>query len=68
MRFPNNQRGTVRSEKIPISIPKIPKGSARPLSEYQSPTTNVQVNARMARSEVTMTKQSPAAKEYASIN
>lgn len=68
MRFPNNQSGIVKRLKMPMSMPKIPNGSAGPFSATQSATKKVQANEIMDRRIVTMTKQSPARCEYESMS
>lgn len=68
MRFPNNQSGIVKRLKMPMSMPKIPNGSAGPFSATQSATKKVQANEMMDRRIVTMTKQSPARWEYESMS
>lgn len=52
----------------PMSMPKMPNGSAGPLLLIQSDTKKVQAKAMIERRMVTVTKQSPARWEYESIS
>lgn len=68
MRFPYSHRGTVSSEKSPISMPNTPNASAGPFPSTHSETKKVQAKAITARRMVTTTKQSGARRPYASIS
>lgn len=68
IRFPNSHSGIVSRENIPMSMPKMPNGSAAPRSSTQPDTKKVQANEMMARRIVTMTKQSAARWPYESMS
>lgn len=67
MRFPQMIIGIVARPKAPISIPKMPNGSAGPAFFTQSLTKNVHAKDTIDRTNVTATKQSPATELYDSI-
>lgn len=67
VRLPQMTTGIVSSVKMPISMPKIPNGSATPLAATHSPTKNVHAKPTTARRKVMATKQSPETELYASI-
>ena len=58
--FPKYQSGIVVKEKSPMSIPKMPKGSAAPRECTHSTAKKVQAKEMMERRIVTMVKASAA--------
>lgn len=66
--LPYRRKGMISKAKMPISMPKMPNGSAAPSFSTHVPTKNVHEKLTIERRQTTMTKQSPDTALYESSN